>query len=173
MELFKLLCACRVKGVRGPPVMRAPRHLTVSMRGTGELFTPKIYYFHPILAGPRATWPAHLRRCWDFNFDHVLSAPLFAPGEAGDLFLTADHDQVHPAVEKSLPVQQVIEEFAQACRANGLQLFIDVALGYVAADAAIVKATPDWFHRADAATGPIDPRSYRRLSGAAYGRFAE
>ena len=153
--------------MRGPPVMRAPRRLTVSMRRTRELFAPKIYYFHPILAGPRATWPAHLRRCRDLNLDHVLSAPLFAPGEAGNLFLTADHDRVHPAVEKSLPLQQVIEEFAQACRANGLRLFIDVVLGYVAADAAIVKASPGWFHGADAATGPIDPRSSRRLSGAA------
>ena len=101
----------------------------------------------------------------------MLSAPLFAPGEAGDLFLAADHDRVHPAVEKALSLQQVIEEFAQACRANGLQLFMDAVLGYVAADAAIVKASPEWFHSADAAAGPIDPRSSRRLSGAAYARF--
>jgi starch synthase (maltosyl-transferring) len=153
--------------------MRAPRRLTVSMRRTRDLFAPKIYYFHPILAGPPSAWPAHLRRCRDLNFDHVLSAPLFAPGEAGDLFLTADHGRVHPEVEKSLPLQQVIEEFAQVCRANGLQLFIDVVLGYVAADAAIVKASPEWFHRTDTATGPIDPRSSRRLSGAAYARFDE
>jgi len=143
------------------------------MRRTRESFAPKIYYFHPILAGSRATWPAHLRRCRDLNFDHVLSAPLFAPGEAGDLFLTADHDRVHPAVEKSLPLQQVVEEFARACQANGLRLFIDVVPGYVAADAAIVKATPEWFHRPDTETGPIDPRSSRRLSGAAYARFDE
>ncbi len=151
--------------------MRAPRRLTVSMRRTRGPFAPRIYYFHPILAGPRATWAAHLRRCQDLNFDYVLSAPLFAPGEARDLFLAADHDRVHPAVEKSLSLQQVIEEFARACRANDLQLFMDAVLGYVATDAAIVKASPEWFHRADAATGPIDPRSSRRLSGAAYARF--
>jgi starch synthase (maltosyl-transferring) len=153
--------------------MGAPRRLTVSMRRTRGLFAPKIYYFHPILAGPRATWPAHLRRCRDLNFDHVLSAPLFAPGEASDLFLTADHDRVHPAVEKSLSLRQVIEELVHVCTANGLQLFMDAVPGYVAADAAIVKAFPDWFHSADPATGPIDPRSSRRLSGAAYARFDE
>ena len=54
-----------------------------------------------------------------------------------------------------------------------MQLFMDVVPGYVAADAEIVKAFPDWFHSADPATGPIDPRSSRRLSGAAYARFDE
>ena len=34
---------------------------------------------------------------------------------------------------------------------------MDAVLGYVAADAAIVRASPEWFHSADAATGPIDP----------------
>src|SRR6202034_3591378 len=42
-----------------------------------ELFTPKIYYFHPLLAGPCASWSRHLRRARDMGFDHLLTAPLF------------------------------------------------------------------------------------------------
>ncbi|HWX83669.1 MAG TPA: maltotransferase domain-containing protein [Xanthobacteraceae bacterium] len=143
------------------------------MRPNRELFAPKIYYFHPLLAGPRAGWPAHLRRCRDLGFDHVLSAPLFAPGEARDLFLAADHDQTHPAVEKSLPLAQVIDDFARTCRACGLQLFIDVVLGRVAAEAAIVRSSPGWFQSRDALAGSIDPRSSHRVAGAAYARFDE
>jgi len=42
-----------------------------------ELFAPRIYYFHPLLAGDRASWPHHLQRCQEMGFDHVLTAPLF------------------------------------------------------------------------------------------------
>ena len=135
-----------------------------------ELFAPKIYYFHPLLAGRRSTWAAHLRRCRDLGFDHVLSAPLFAPGKAGNLFLAMDHEFAHPALGPSLPLDQVIDEFAQACRANGLRLCMDVMLGRVAADAAIARSKPDWF-RAPAPSDRIDPRSSRRESDAAYARF--
>jgi starch synthase (maltosyl-transferring) len=143
------------------------------MRRTRELFAPKIYYFHPLLAGPRAGWPGHLHRCRDLGFDHVLSAPLFAPGKAADLFLTADHDRVHPAIERSLPLEQVIEEFAWACRACGLRLLMDVVLGRVGTDAAIVRSSSHWFQEGEAVTGRVDPRSSRRLTGASRGRFDE
>jgi starch synthase (maltosyl-transferring) len=153
--------------------MRASSRSAALMGRTQQLFAPKIYYFHPLLAGPRGTWPAHLGRCRDLGFDHVVSAPLFAPGDAGDLFLTADHERSHPAVEASLTADQVIEEFAAACNAHGLQLLLDVVLGRVAADAALVGSVPDWFHPADAARSRVDPRSLRREADAAYARFDE
>jgi hypothetical protein len=128
------------------------------MNRTLELFAPKIYYFHPLLAGPRDTWAARLRRCRDLGFDHVVSAPLYAPGKAGDLFLTADQERAHRAIEKSLPVVQVAEEFAQACRANDLSLLIDVVLGRMAADAALAESRPDWFRAANAASATTRSR---------------
>src|SRR5258708_5005084 len=150
--------------------MRASSRSAVSLSRTHELFAPKIYYFHPLLAGPRDTWPAHLSRCRKSGFDHIVSAPLFAPGVAGDLFLTADHERAHPAIDALLSADQIVEEFAQACRAHRLKLFLDVALGRVAANAAIVTSAPDWFHAADAAAR-VDPRSSRREANAAYACF--
>ena len=51
-------------------------------------FAPRIYYFHPLLAGAPSSWAQHLGRCEDMGFDHVLLAPIFAPGTDGDIFLT-------------------------------------------------------------------------------------
>src|ERR1700733_7424763 len=132
------------------------------MSRTHEPFAPKIYYFHPLLAGPRDTWPAHLSRCQDMGFDHVVSAPLFAPGEAGDLFLTADHERIHPAVKAPQPADEVVKELVEACRARGLKLLLDVVLGRVAADASLVESNPEWFHVADATGVGFDPRFSRR-----------
>ena len=78
-------------------------------------FAPKIYYFHPLIAGPRNSWVQHLRRCRELGFDFVLTAPLFAPGEFGDVFLTADHERVHPAIGTTLDVDAFAAEFADAC----------------------------------------------------------
>jgi starch synthase (maltosyl-transferring) len=152
--------------------MRANSRSAALLSRTHGSFAPKIYYFHPLLAGPRGTWPVHLSRCRESGFDHIVSAPLFAPGEAGDLFLTADHERAHPVIDALLPADEIVEEFAEACRAHGLKLFLDVVLGRIDADAAIVRSAPDWFHAADAAAR-VDPRSSRREADAAYARFDE
>src|ERR1700689_3625581 len=111
------------------------------MDNSGERIAPKIYYFHPLLAGPRTSWPRHLRRCRDMGFDHVLTAPLFAPGKEGDLFLSSDHDRANPAFHESLGVDDFVAEFARACRECELDLLIDVVLGRIAADSQL--AEPD------------------------------
>ena len=121
----------------------------VQRAGVGEVsrepFAPRIYYFHPFLAGPRTTWPLQLQRCRAMGFDHLLTAPLFAPGAAGDLFLTADHDRAHPAIEQSLDADQLIAEMARQCRNAGLGLLLDIVIGRVANDAALTQSHPDWF----------------------------
>ena len=152
--------------------MRASSRSVAPFSRIHGLFAPKIYYFHPLLAGPRGTWPERLSYCRELGFDHIVSAPLFAPGEAGDLFLTADHESAHPAIDALLPADEIVEEFAEACRAHDLKLFIDVVLGRVAADAPIVRSKPDWFHAADVAER-VDPRSSCRRTDAAYARFDE
>ena len=34
-------------------------------------FAPKIYYIHPLLAGPLGSWQQHLRRVQEMGFDTV------------------------------------------------------------------------------------------------------
>jgi starch synthase (maltosyl-transferring) len=152
-------------------MMLVASRTTALMRRTHQLFAPKIYYFHPLLAGPRTRWADHLRRCSELGFDHVVSAPLFAPGTASDIFLTADHDRLHPEIDRSLALDVAVEDFARQCQAHGLRLFLDVVLGRVAADAAIAKSAPNWFHLANPTGSRIDPRFSPRDVHAAQFRF--
>lgn len=57
-----------------------------------------IYYLHPLLAGLPSTWHSHFARCRKMGFDSVLIAPPFLPGVGGDIFLTRDHQLLHPAL---------------------------------------------------------------------------
>lgn len=141
------------------------------MASTTATFAPKIYYFHPLLAGPASGWPRHLRRSRDLGFDHVLLAPPFAPGAGGDIFLTADHERLNPAIDQGQPADRVIEEFAQACRQHGLRLLLDIVLGRAAADGSLFQSAPAWFHAPGSAGAPVDPRVPRRQADAAYARF--
>ena len=141
--------------------------------GGREPFAPRIYYFHPLLAGPRESWPLHFERCRAMGFDHVLSAPLFTPGTAGDLFLTADHERPHPAIERSLDADRLIAELARQCRTVGLSLVLDIVVGRVANDAEVTQAHPDWFRDASANGHAVDPRSTLPAPAAAYLSFDE
>jgi starch synthase (maltosyl-transferring) len=151
--------------------MPAKRRTNTVMDETGHSFAPKIYYFHPFLAGPQTSWPQHFRRCQDMGFSHVLTAPLFAPGQQGDIFLTGDHDQVHPALNVPHSADNLFEDFAQTCRKFGLSLLADVVLGRVAPDAALARLAPSWFHSDDVVAQRLDPRSPLRRVEAAYARF--
>jgi starch synthase (maltosyl-transferring) len=136
-----------------------------------NLFAPRIYYFHPLLAGPHRSWPQFLHLYGEMGFDHLLTAPLFEPGESGDLFLTADHEKAHPAIGKSSSSDQLISDLARDCRDHGLNLLLDVVLGCVAQDANVVRAHPEWFS-AGTTDGHIDPRSAPQAA-AAYLRFGQ
>jgi starch synthase (maltosyl-transferring) len=138
-----------------------------------EQFAPKIYYFHPLLAGPRRSWPQQLRSCLDMGFDNVLMAPIFAPGAFGDIFLTGDHGRVHPGFATSQGADELVEAFAGACRQQGLNLLLDVVVGRVAPDAHVAEAHPHWFHVVDPVGQQVDPRSSLRHVHAAYPRFEE
>ncbi len=79
---------------------------------------PKIYHVHPLVAGPISEWPRHLARVRAMGFDHIGSAPLFAPGEAGDVFLTADPESLHPALGVAGPADDGIARLCEACAAQ-------------------------------------------------------
>jgi starch synthase (maltosyl-transferring) len=136
-----------------------------------EAFAPKIYYFHPLIAGPRASWLAHLARCRDLGFSHVLSAPLFAPGKDPDLLLSADHDRANPAIDNSLSADDLVGQLSQACKEQQLHLLLDVVLGRVAADSSLAKSKPEWFRISAGRSKAIDPRSAGRPRDVAWVRF--
>ena len=152
--------------------MRVSSRSVAPLRRTQELFAPSIYYFHPLLAGPRRSWPVHLSRCKALGFSHVVSAPLFDPGDNGDLFLSSDHERANPAIEPGAAVDPIVGEFARACQENSLQLLLDIVVGRVATNCTIAKSRPEWFCL-DATGARVDPRDTRGHGDAAVGRFED
>jgi starch synthase (maltosyl-transferring) len=141
------------------------------MKQPRDHFGPRIYYFHPLLAGERTSWRRRLSHCQDMGFDHVLLAPIFAPGAEGDIFLTADHDRCNPAVGSSIAADAIVEEFAKSCHACGLSLFLDIVVGEVARDAVLAQSSPSWILPTGVSPALIDPRQTRLSAHAAYPRF--
>jgi hypothetical protein len=131
-----------------------------------QLLAPRIYYFDPLLAGPRRSWSVHLSRCRELGFSHLLSAPLFDPGHSGDVFLSSDHERLNPAITPATAVDSFIAEFARACQDHNLTLLLDIVVGRVATDSTITGLKPEWF-RGDSASSWVDPRDLRRHGDAA------
>ena len=134
------------------------------------LLAPRIYYFDPVLAGPHRSWSVHLNRCRELGFSHLLSAPLFDPGQSGNLFLSSDHERLNPAIAPDTGVDSFVTEFARACQDHDLTLLLDVVVGRVATDAVIARLKPEWFHR-DSAGTRVDPRNLYRQDDASLARF--
>jgi starch synthase (maltosyl-transferring) len=135
-----------------------------------QLLAPRIYYFDPLLAGPHCFWSVHLSRCKELGFSHLLSAPLFDPGQSGDLFLSSDHERLNPAIAPATDVDSFVTEFARACQDHDLTLLLDVVVGRVATDSTITRLKPEWF-RHDSAGPRVDPRDLRRHGDAALARY--
>jgi starch synthase (maltosyl-transferring) len=134
-------------------------------------FAPRLYYFHPLLAGPLAAWQGHLRRAQEMGFDSILMAPIFASGTAGDLFLAADHEHPHTAIAGSVPADQFLSGVEQMCREHELSLYVDVVLGRLAPDAAVVTSAPHRFRSEAPSAERVDPRGSHAEPHAAYWRF--
>ncbi|WP_395014691.1 maltotransferase domain-containing protein [Dongia sp.] len=130
---------------------------------------PSIYYFHPALGGAMAGWSRHLDRCATMGFSHLLLAPLFQPGRSGNIFLTADHQACHPALQAGGSAASQLRDLAGECRRRGIGLWLDLVLDRVAREARVVAEHPRWFIGGGEDPLP-DPRSIIRTSQAA--RFA-
>jgi len=150
--------------------MRACNRSVARSHCKQRLLAPRIYYFDPLLAGPHRSWSVHLSRCKELGFTHLLSSPLFDPGESGDLFLSSDHERVNPAIAPASAVDSFITEFARACQEHDLTLLLDVVVGRVATDSRIARLKPEWFRR-DSSGTRVDPRDLRRHGDAALARF--
>src|ERR1700731_1567633 len=118
--------------------MHSPQErMAATARKAAGVAAPKIYYLHPLLAGPLSAWEPHIERCRRMGFDHVATAPLFAPGGSGDVFLTGDPEAVHPVLGTDAPADEVVATLAQMCARHGVRLILDIVLDRVASDGAL------------------------------------
>jgi starch synthase (maltosyl-transferring) len=129
---------------------------------------PKIYYVHPLLIGPSPNWRALFERCRELGFDHVASAPLFAPGPAGDVFLAGDIEASHPVLQASGTADRVIGDLAGACAASGLRFLLDVVIDRADRNGRLAASHSDMFGPSEAAARLPDPRTRRPPIEAAY-----
>src|ERR1700761_7462734 len=136
-------------------------------------FAPRIAYLNPLLIGPVSAWPAWLDRAAALGFDHVLSAPPFRPGRAGNILVSADHRQLHPVFETDRPASEVLAELAGLARDRGLTLLLDLMLEAVAADGGLYRQHVHWCHPFDTAQARLDPRRAPSESEIAFANFAD
>ena len=88
-------------------------------------YAPAICYVHPLQLGRLDRWDGVLDRIASLGFDHVLMAPPFAVGAAGNVFVTRDHAQLHAALGGG-PADAALATLAEGCRARGLTLQLDL-----------------------------------------------
>jgi starch synthase (maltosyl-transferring) len=127
---------------------------------------PKIYHLHPVVAGRLADWPRHFARCRSMGCDVVLLAPPFRPGASGDIFLTADHDALHPALDWDGDADAGLSHAADMAAKAGLRLWLDLAVDRVAIDAGIRDRESEWFGAGGCGAPPSPWRSSYRLDAA-------
>ncbi|WP_206957181.1 alpha-1,4-glucan--maltose-1-phosphate maltosyltransferase [Trinickia acidisoli] len=136
-------------------------------------YAPRIYFLHPLLVGPLEAWPAHFERAAALGFDHVLIGSPFATGQAGHSQLTADHARLHAIFGTADDADNGLRRLAEAARAAGLALLVDVVLDRVAADGELLRTHPQWFHPYEPARVRLDPRHARHEDNAAYANFGD
>ncbi len=101
---------------------------------------PRVYYLHPLLAGPLAGWPGLFADIAALGFSHVLIAPPFATPPGGSLFLSASHTRLHEALRAPGDADTALRDLARAARAAGLVLLLDLVADRVAAGSALATA---------------------------------
>ncbi len=132
--------------------------------------TQKIYHLHPLVAGKLTDWPAHFARCRTMGFNVVCLAPPFAPGPSGDIFVTADHEALHPTLDWPGSADEGLAHITHTAADHGLRVWLDLPLDRVAADAAMVRREPGWFGVGDCGALP-SPWQTPRRADTAYARL--
>ncbi len=133
---------------------------------------PKIYHLHPLVAGDLANWPSHFALCQAMGFDTVCVAPPFLPGASGDIFITGDHEVLHPALGWTGPADAGIARMAQQASEHGLRIWLDLSIDQVAIDATIRRREHDWFAPGGCGALPTPWRAPHRLD-VAYARLQQ
>ena len=122
----------------------------------------KIYHLHPLVAGRLADWPAHFERCRAMGFNVICLAPPFAPGSNGDIFVTADHEALHPALDWPGSADEGIARITREAAEHGLRVWLDLPLDRVAANAVMLRRQPGWFGAGDCGDLPSPWQTLRR-----------
>ena len=133
---------------------------------------PKIYHLHPLVAGRLSEWPGHFARCGAMGFDTVCVAPPFVPGAGGDIFITGDHESLHPALGWQGSADDGIARITHAASAQGLRIWLDLAIDRVAIDAVIRQREAQWFSTGGCGALPNPRRTPYRLD-VAYARLEQ
>ena len=133
---------------------------------------PKIYHLHPLVAGDLANWPSHFALCQAMGFDTVCVAPPFLPGASGDIFITGDHEVLHPALGWTGGADAGIARIVEQASEHGLCIWLDLSIDQVAIDATIRRREHDWFAPGGCGALPTPWRAPHRLD-VAYARLQQ
>lgn len=117
-----------------------------------------IYYVNPLAIGPLNGWDSEFERIAALGFDSVALAPPFEPGTGGDLFQTRDHARLHPALGGGEALAG-LRSLAEAARAQGLSLLLDLPTRRMARDALPLRHNHGWQERGTEPDAPPDPRA--------------
>ena len=136
---------------------------------------PRIYHFHPLLAGPMEgsggkDWYGHLDRIAAMNFDWVLLAPFSQPGASENLHVICDPYVLHPLVKGSTSksADELLRDFVSAARAQGLRVMMDLVFHQSDVDAPLVSEHPDWYRTGLPSGGeePVDAMGFADFQAA-------
>jgi starch synthase (maltosyl-transferring) len=135
---------------------------------------PRIYYLHPLLAGAVAGWGRPFARAAQLGFDAVMIAPPFRAGRGGNLFRIADHHWLDDRLGGG-EAAPALRRLADAARAEGLRLMLDLPIGWLAADSVTAREKPHWFDlpAPDALPDPRQPPGHRDQARFRYDREGE
>jgi starch synthase (maltosyl-transferring) len=150
------------------PAARQIDNPRISLRATGATADPqavpravtgvRIYYLHPLLAGKVEDWERWFAHCARLGFSHVLLAPPFQPGPLANIFLTADHNRLHPALGGG-DATAALARAGELAGRQGLRLLLDLVVDRVARESPLAAQCVD---------GLPDPRRPTGLRGAAW-----
>ena len=133
-------------------------------------FPPKIYYVHAAHVGLSTASANLFERCRAMGFDHLGCAPIFAPGDSGDVFLAGDLERAHPAFDTTMGADDVAAALAAECRNHELKLVVDIVVDRVDPRGSFAATRSDLFSTRSGSELPVDPRSIALRSRAAHAR---
>ncbi|NYH26456.1 maltotransferase domain-containing protein [Paraburkholderia bryophila] len=136
-------------------------------------YAPRIYFFHSLLVGPLAAWPAQFAHAAALGFDHALIGSLFEPGQAGHGQVVGNHARLHPVFEAQGSAVESIRTLATTAHQHGVTLLADLVIDRMAADGALYAEHADWFHPFESEEARLDPRHVHREDNVAYANFNE
>ncbi|WP_219929659.1 alpha-1,4-glucan--maltose-1-phosphate maltosyltransferase [Teichococcus aestuarii] len=124
-------------------------------------FPNAIYYMNPLAVGPLTgamdLWKEEFGRVAALGFGSVALAPPFEPGLEGDLFQPRDLARLHPALGGGAALE-ALRGLAEAARAQGLSVILDLPTARMARDAVLLRQNPGWKAGDPDRDAPPDPR---------------